>query len=160
MRKIFLPLSLLFLLLLSSCGNSSEPAASIPVTSPAPSTSPTESSAPVPSLASPAPLETDKKSPFEKYRSALDNAGYAYEAVTMGAEFVGASSGEKYKFDFGTVELYRFDEGSDTLSKAVEDGGLTLEGFGVCPCHFNGSLAAIIDVTENEDALLDLFNSL
>ncbi len=78
----------------------------------------------------------------------------------MGAEFVGASSGEKYKFDFGTVELYRFDEGSDTLSKAVEDGGLTLEGFGVFPCHFNGSLAAIIDVTENEDALLDLFNSL
>lgn len=99
-------------------------------------------------------------SPFETFQAALDEAGYTYEVVTMGAELVGAAAGEKYKFDFGTVELYQFDEGSAALEQAVADGGLTLEGIGVLPCEFNGNLAALINVTENSDTILNIFQSL
>lgn len=98
--------------------------------------------------------------PFDKFKSALDNAGYSYETVAMAADLVGAQSGTKYKFDFGTVELYQFEEGSDILKSAVANGGLSLPGFGVFPCHFKGNLALIVDVNENEDAILNLFNSL
>ena len=158
MKKAFVSVLLLSLLALSACGSPSQPAQSdVPASSP-PATVP-DVSTPAPS--SPAPATTaPSANPFDAFKAALDDAGYSYEVVAMGAELVGASRGEKYKFDFGTVELYQFDDDSDVLSKAIEDGGLTLEGFGVFPCEFNGSLAAIIDVTENEDALLDLFNSL
>lgn len=158
MKKALISVLLLSLLALSACGSPSQPAQSdVPASSP-PATVP-DVSTPAPS--SPAPAATSPSAnPFDAFKTALDDAGYSYEVVTMGAELVGASRGEKYKFDFGTVELYQFDDDSDVLSKAIEDGGLTLEGFGVFPCEFNGSLAAIIDVTENEDALLGLFNSL
>lgn len=158
MKKAFVSVLLLSLLALSACGSPSQPAQSdVPASSP-PATVP-DVSTPAPS--SPAPAATaPSANPFDAFKAALDDAGYSYEVVTMGAELVGASRGEKYKFDFGTVELYQFDDDSDVLSKAIEDGGLTLEGFGVFPCEFNGSLAAIIDVTENADTLLGLFNSL
>ena len=158
MKKAFVSVLLLSLLALSACGSPSQPAQSdVPASSP-PATVP-DVSTPAPS--SPAPTTTaPSANPFDAFKAALDDAGYSYEVVAMGAELVGASRGEKYKFDFGTVELYQFDDDSDVLSKAIEDGGLTLEGFGVFPCEFNGSLAAIIDVTENADTLLGLFNSL
>ncbi len=158
MKKAFVSVLLLSLLALSACGSPSQPAQSdVPASSP-PATVP-DVSTPAPS--SPAPATTaPSANPFDAFKAALDDAGYSYEVVAMGAELVGASRGEKYKFDFGTVELYQFDDDSDVLSKAIEDGGLTLEGFGVFPCEFNGSLAAIIDVTENADTLLGLFNSL
>lgn len=158
MKKAFVSVLLLSLLALSACGSPSQPAQSdVPASSP-PATVP-DVSTPAPS--SPAPAATaPSANPFDAFKAALDDAGYSYEVVAMGAELVGASRGEKYKFDFGTVELYQFDDDSDVLSKAIEDGGLTLEGFGVFPCEFNGSLAAIIDVTENADTLLGLFNSL
>lgn len=100
------------------------------------------------------------KTPFEDFEAGLTDAGYKFETVIMAAELVGAKTGMKYKLDFGSAELYQFESGSDALKKAVEDGGLNLEGFGTFPCHFNGDLAVIIDVTENEDSLLDLFNEL
>lgn len=100
------------------------------------------------------------KTPFERFSAALDDAKYSYESVVMGAELVGAKSGIKYKFDFGKVELYQFEDDSEALTKAIADNGLTLEGFGVFPCKFNGNLAILIDVTENEDNLLSLFNAL
>ena len=158
MKKAFVSVLLLSLLALSACGSPSQPAQSdVPASSP-PATVP-DVSTPAPS--SPAPATTaPSANPFDAFKAALDDAGYSYEVVAMGAELVGASRGEKYKFDFGTVELYQFDDDSDVLSKAIEDGGLTLEGFGVFPCEFNGSLAAIIDATENADTLLGLFNSL
>lgn len=78
----------------------------------------------------------------------------------MGAELVGAKAGQKYTFDFGKIEIYQFEDGSEALEKAVSDGGVTLEGFGVFPCEFNGNLAAIVELSENEEAILNLFNSL
>ena len=68
--------------------------------------------------------------------------------------------GMKYKFDFGQLEIYQFEDDSEALSKAIGDKGLTLEGFGIFPCKFNGNLALLIDVTENEDDLLSIFDDL
>lgn len=104
--------------------------------------------------------DSESKTPFETFEESLDNSGYSYEKTVMAAEMVGAKAGIKYTFDFGKVELYEFEENSDELSDAVSNGGLTLEGFGVFPCEFNGNLAALIEVTENQEALLSLFNSL
>lgn len=158
MKKAFIPVLLLSLLVLSACGGSSQSVQS-GATAPSPSATASDVSAAVPSSPAPAAPEPSGN-PFDTFKASLDDAGYSYEVVTMGAELVGASRGEKYKFDFGTIELYQFDDDSEALSKAVEDGGLTLEDFGVFPCEFNGSLAAIIDVSENAGTLLDLFNSL
>lgn len=104
------------------------------------------------------PAETS--TPFDTFKGELSKSGFTYETVTMGAELVGAVKGEKYKFDFGSVELYEFEDGSEALSAAKENVGLTLEGFGTFPCEFNGNLAMLIDVTENEDTIKDIFNGL
>lgn len=106
------------------------------------------------------PVQEEVSTPFDHFEASLDDAGYTYETVTMAAELVGAHIGVKYKFDFGTVELYQFEDDSDALAQATKDGGLTLEGFGVVRCDFNGSLAAIFDVTENGDTLHALFEAL
>lgn len=134
---------LLSLLLLTACGQ----------TDPAPVD---KSGTDTPSVS--APEETG--TPFDRFEAGLNDAGYTYETVPMAAELVGAHMGVKYKFDFGTVELYQFEDGSDALVKATQDGGLTLEGFGVVRCELNGDLAAVVSVTENEDTLLSLFNGL
>lgn len=133
----------LSLLLLTACGQA-DPAPADNSCTDAPSVS--------------APEETS--TPFDRFEAGLNDAGYTYETVPMAAELVGAHMGVKYKFDFGTVELYQFEDGSDALAKATQDGGLTLEGFGVVRCELNGDLAAVVSVTENEDALLSLFNGL
>ena len=101
-----------------------------------------------------------RETPFERFEAALDNAKYSYESVPMAAELVGAKMGMKYKFDFGQLEIYQFEDDSEALSKAIGDKGLTLEGFGIFPCKFNGNLALLIDVTENEDDLLSIFDDL
>lgn len=139
-RMIVIVLSLL---LLTACGQAD----------PAPAANPDSDA---PSVSTPEETGT----PFDRFEAGLDDAGYTYETVSMAAELVGAHMGVKYKFDFGTVELYQFEDGSDALTKAVQDGGLTLEGFGVVRCELNGTLAAIVSVTENEDTLLSLFNGL
>lgn len=139
-RMIVVALSLL---LLTACGQA-DPAPADNSGTDAPSVS--------------APEETG--TPFDRFEAGLNDAGYTYETVPMAAELVGAHMGVKYKFDFGTVELYQFEDGSDALAKATQDGGLTLEGFGVVRCELNGDLAAVVSVTENEDALLSLFNGL
>lgn len=133
----------LSLLLLTACGQA-DPAPADNSGTDAPSVS--------------APEETS--TPFDRFEAGLNDAGYTYETVPMAAELVGAHMGVKYKFDFGTVELYQFEDGSDALAKATQDGGLTLEGFGVVRCELNGDLAAVVSVTENEDAFLSLFNGL
>ncbi|NBI68227.1 hypothetical protein D1646_15740 [Pseudoflavonifractor sp. 60] len=107
-----------------------------------------------------APESKGGETPFERFAAELDDANYSYESVVMAAELVGAKIGMKYKFDFGKVELYQFEDGSEALSKAINDNGLTMEGFGVFPCQFNGNLALLIDVTENEDNLLSIFTGL
>lgn len=143
MKKIItLALSLL-LLLLTACGQTAAPAQSD-----------------APDQADTPPTQEETGTPFDRFEASLDDAGYTYETVTMAAELVGARIGVKYKFDFGTVELYQFEDGSDALAQATEDGGLTLEGFGVVRCDFNGSLAAVFDVTENSDTLHALFEAL
>ncbi len=155
---------MLLALLLSACGAQPTPneGASIAPATPAESArgqsdTVSEPSAPAADQTEPKPV---KETPFDKFQQGLDGAGYAYETVPMAAELVGAVSGVKYKLDFGNVELYQFEDGSESLASAVENSGLSLEGFGVLPCDFNGNLAALIDVTENKDAILDLFNSL
>ncbi len=129
-----------------------------------PSASPTESSQAEPTPSPEAPEVTPEPqqdaTPFEKFSDGLDKLGYKYESTVMGAELVGAKSGQKYTFDFGKIEIYQFEDGSEALEKAVSDGGVTLEGFGVFPCEFNGNLAAIVELSENEEAILNLFNSL
>lgn len=161
MKRIVIPLLVAVLLTLSACGSSTPPATDSAIPPPAAPSSAKPSASTPTAPAESTPVEpVSSETPFEKFQSLLDGAGYSYETVTMGAELVGASAGEKYKFDFGTVELYQFDENSDALAKALDDGGITLEGFGVFPCEFNGNLAVLIDVTENTDSLLSLFNSL
>lgn len=93
---------------------------------------------------------------FSQFKDALDNAGYPYEVVQMGAELVGAERGEKYKFDFGTVELYRFSSGADALT----NGEIALEGFGSFPIEVSGQYGAIISVTANEDEIKEMFADL
>lgn len=106
-------------------------------------------------------VKTDEnKDKFTTFKDKLSESSFTYETVTMGADLVGAVKGEKYKFDFGSVELYEFEEGSDALTTAKDNGGLTLEGFGTFPCEFNGNLAMLIDVTENEDAIKSIFSAL
>lgn len=158
MKKFLVSASVLLCFSLSACGST---------TSSQPSSTPSLSESPAPSAvqqsAAPSPSaepSVESTTPFEQFRSSLDDAGYTYEVTTMAAELVGASSGEKYKFDFGTVELYQFDEDSDALAQVEADGGVTLEGFGVFPCELNGNLAALINVTDHHDEILSMFNSL
>lgn len=154
MKKVIsLVLALSLLVALVACGSTS-------TSSQDGTGAPQPSAAETDTVVEPSASSEDTQTPFERFEEALSSTGYEYEAVVMAAELVGAHAGMKYKFDFGTVELYQFEEGSDTLSKAVEDGGITLEGFGVFPCEFNGNLAAVFDVTENEDILLSLFANL
>lgn len=160
-NKVFaLILIALMFVAIAGCGPSdtsvSEPVSDGPSFSPEPSQLASEE----PSVPNSTEEPGETSTPFDRFKRALDNSEYSYEVVPMAAELVGASVGEKYKFDFGTVELYQFDENSEAFSKAKENDGLTLEGFGVFPCRFNGNLAAIIDVAENEDALTDMFDSL
>ena len=159
MKKHLVSVSVLLCVALSACSStaSTDPAATTPLPSDSPVPEIVEQSAsPSASVEPSAELTT----PFEQFRSSLDDAGYTYEVTTMAAELVGASSGEKYKFDFGTVELYQFDEGSESLAQVEADGGVTLEGFGVFSCELNGNLAAVINVTEHYDDILSIFNSL
>lgn len=100
--------------------------------------------------------QTEESDGFEKFESALDDAGYAYEVTVTAAEMVGAERGQRYTFDFGTVELYRFPEGSEALEK----GEVELEGFGAFPIEVNDIYGAIIDVTENEEEITEMFNAL
>lgn len=93
---------------------------------------------------------------FQQFKEGLGGAGYTYETVTMAADLIGAERGEKYKFDFGKVELYRFADGAEPLAT----GEVVLDGFGALPIYVNGNYGAIIDVTENEDAIKEIFNSL
>lgn len=93
---------------------------------------------------------------FEQFKSGLDDAGYSYETVTMAAELIGAERGEKYKFDFGQVELYRFADGAEPLTA----GEVILEGFGAIPISVSGNYGAIIDVTENEADIHAIFEAL
>lgn len=93
---------------------------------------------------------------FAQFKAGLDGAGYSYEVVPLGADLVGAERGEKYKFDFGKVELYRFAEGSEALTS----GEIVLEGFGAFPIEVNGQYGAIIDVTTHKNAMEDIFSAL
>ena len=116
MKKFLVSASVLLCFSLSACGSttSGQPASSAPSPSESPAPSAVQqSAAPSPS----ADPSVESTTPFEQFRSSLDDAGYTYEVTTMAAELVGASSGEKYKFDFGTVELYQFDEDSDALAQ-------------------------------------------
>jgi len=157
--------TMLFVLLLSACGSPSVPTKEAP-TSPAEISGNQSETTPNQSVTAtvqsePKPDEPPvEETPFDKFQRELDDAGYTYEVVPMAAELVGATSGVKYKLDFGNIEVYQFEDGSEALASAVESGGILLEGFGTFPCDFNGNLAALIDVTENKDAILDLFNSL
>lgn len=154
-KSILLSATLLFALLLSACGGKG--------------TEPTQkvSDAGVSQniiADTPAPTEDVKDhestDPFDAFKDKLSQGGFSYETVTMAAELVGAQKGEKYKFSFGSVELYLFEDESEALNAAKENGGLTLEGFGVFPCEFNGNLAMLIDVTESEDQIQEIFISL
>ena len=154
-RALAFILALILALSLSGCGGE---------TGNTPSASPSESSQADPTTSQEVPEATPEPeqdaTPFEKFSDGLDKLGYQYESTVMGAELVGAKSGQKYTFDFGKIEIYQFEDGSEALEKAVSDGGVTLEGFGVFPCEFNGNLAAIVELSENEEAILNLFNSL
>lgn len=147
-KKLMLGLALALSLSLAACGGDT-----VGQQSSQPSTASPES-------AVPASEPVQNETPFDKFTSGLDSLGYQYETTTMAAELVGGKVGQKYTFDFGEIEIYQFDEGSDALTQALSDGGLYLEGFGVFPCIFNGNLAAIVDLSENEDQIVELFNGL
>ena len=93
---------------------------------------------------------------FEAFPAALDDAGYTYETTMMGAELIGAERGEKYTFEFGSVELYRFPEGAEALTT----GEVTLEGFGAFPIEVNGNYGLVVSLDENADAIVNIFKSL
>lgn len=147
-KKLMLGLALVLSLSLAACGGDT-----VGQQSSQPSTATPESAAPA---SDPAQHET----PFDKFTSGLDSLGYQYETTTMAAELVGAKVGQKYTFDFGQIEIYQFDEESDALNQAVSNGGVYLEDFGTFPCIFNGNLAAFVDLSENEDQIVELFNGL
>ena len=105
------------------------------------------------------PVETEAAAVadmFEAFPAALDDAGYTYEVTTMGAELIGAERGEKYTFEFGSVELYRFPEGAEALTT----GEVTLEGFGAFPIEVSGNYGLIVSLDENADAIVEIFKAL
>lgn len=134
---------------LSACGadGANNNAGNVPSPGASPTVQQVEQSAEVPEATADA---------FEAFKSALDDAGYTYEVVPMAADLVGAERGEKYKFDFGSAELYRFADGADALAS----GEVTLEGFGAFPIEVNGNYGLILSVTENEDAIKAIFSAL
>lgn len=98
---------------------------------------------------------------FAQFQAALDSAGYTYETVVMGAELVGAEQGMKYKIGDGSIELYRFDEDSESYKKAAEDNALTLEGFGAFPATVKNGFAILInDLPDSESEILSMFDGL
>lgn len=101
------------------------------------------------------PTETAPTNVFESFAAALDNAGYDYEVIPMAAELVGAERGEKYKFSFGSVELYRFADRSEELSA----GEVELEGFGAFPIEVNGNYGLLVSLEENEAEIIALFEA-
>lgn len=137
---------------------SSTPSPSVSVSS-APSQTPDVSASNTPSqtpdASAPIEQQTDADG-FEQFKAALDEAGYSYETTQMAAEMVGAEVGEKFTFDFGKVELYRFADGAEPLTT----GEIVLEGFGAFSISVNGNYGAIIDVTENEAEITAIFDGL
>ena len=98
---------------------------------------------------------------FAQFQVALDSAGYTYETVVMGAELVGAEQGMKYKIGEGSIELYRFDEDSESYKKASEDNALTLDGFGAFPATVKNGFAILInDLPDSESDILSIFDGL
>lgn len=101
------------------------------------------------------PTEQASSDVFESFKNALENEGYDFEVVQMAADLVGAERGEKYKFDFGSVELYRFADGAEALSS----GEVTLEGFGAFPIEVNGNYGLLASLDENEAEIIALFEA-
>jgi len=85
-------------------------------------------------------------------RTKITDAGYTIEEeVVMAADLVGGISGTKFITSEGNLEVYLFDVESDAYKNAVENGVITLEGFGDFP-------AVVVDeyVYFGEDVLIDL----
>lgn len=98
---------------------------------------------------------------FEEFEAGLDKLNIKYTKINMGAEFVGAEQGIKYKFDDGSIELYKFDKDSDAYKKAVQNKALTVESMGSFAAEFNDNMALYFDnnVSKKSD-IEDLFKSL
>ena len=97
---------------------------------------------------------------FEQFEKGLNDNNITFEKTVMAAEMVGAVEGYKYKFDDGKFELYRFEDGSDALKQATENKSIHLEGFGSFPVEINNNLAGIVDVENNKDTLMEIFNNI
>lgn len=97
---------------------------------------------------------------FEQFEKGLNDKKITFEKNVMAAEMVGAVEGYKYKFVDGKIELYRFEKGSDALKQVTENKSVHLEGFGSFPVEINNNLAAIVDVSNNKDILMEIFNNI
>lgn len=102
-----------------------------------------------------------EKTKFERFEDGLDQLGLSYKKITMGADLVGAEQGIKYKFDDGSIEMYKFDKNTDAYKKAAKDKSITLEGFGSFPAEINDDLVLMFDDNiKSKSNIEKLFNSL
>lgn len=129
---------------LAACGNGAS------------SSTPAASSIPQSEQAAESTAASVETNAFDQFKAALDNAGYTYETTVVAADMVGAERGERYTFDFGSVELYRFADGAEALST----GEIMLEGFGAFPIEVNGNYGLVVSLDENADAITSIFAAL
>lgn len=149
LHKSFLALALACAVTLSACGASTASSA-------APAPTATASPAPTPEPTAAPPAASDSFSAFE---SGLDSLGISYQRVTMAAEYIGASTGYKYKTGEYNIELYQFDPDSDAYQQAVADNAVYMDGFGTMPAYIHDGLA-LLAVDGMPQSVVDLFNSL
>lgn len=98
---------------------------------------------------------------FDQFKSALTEAGYEFEEVTMAANLVGATKGVKYKFaDGSSVELYQFDTTSEAYKKAETNKELAIEGIGTIAVEVKDGFALYTAKATDASLVLKIFNSL
>lgn len=96
---------------------------------------------------------------IQSFADALSAAGIAFEQEECAFSLVGAIDGAKFRIDGEVVEVYQFDVQGSEYQKAVEDGALNLEAFGMTlPCVFNGELALLVDDNAAYNEVLGIFS--
>lgn len=109
----------------------------------------------------PSSSNTESSSPFEQFKAELDALNYIYTETAMASDLVGAKQGVKYEFESGgKIEIYLFEENSESLKKATQNKAITLEGFGDFAAEINGNLAAIIDGINDPQPIIEAFNKI
>ncbi len=99
---------------------------------------------------------------YLQIKEGLNNLGMNYAEIPVTADLIGAEKAVRYQFDDNTlIEIYKFDENSDTFKKVKENKEITIEGAGSAPVdEVSENLALYIEGDiKNKDEIIKLFES-